>query len=310
MNNSPPKVAVALAAYNGTAYIAEQVDSILNQTGVEVTIFASIDASSDETEAWFERLAKVEFRVKLLTCGEVFGSAAPNFLRLIRNLNLEDFDYLSFSDQDDIWDQNKLIRAHRQMTAHEANGYSSNVTAFWSSGKKRLIKKSQPQKEWDHFFEAAGPGCTYVVRRNLACALQFTARQHRDRLSRLRYHDWFIYAFARINGHRWIIDEHPTLLYRQHATNQVGVNMGWKPFLKRVQKICTGEALGQATLIAQVSGLPMGHPVINLLKGGRIGMLRLALKAPHCRRKRIEQVFFFFSCVMAALWTPSRRLGE
>ena len=43
------KIAVLLASYNGVKYIKEQVDSILNQKEVDVTIFISDDLSTDGT---------------------------------------------------------------------------------------------------------------------------------------------------------------------------------------------------------------------------------------------------------------------
>lgn len=306
MSTAIPSVAVALAAYNGTDYIAEQVESILRQTGVIVTIFVSVDRSSDGTEAWFQRLAQDERRVILLDTGQVFGGAAPNFFRLLREMDLDHFDYLSFADQDDIWPDDKLVRAHQQLVMHGADGYSSNFIAFWPSGEKLLVSKAQPQRRWDYLFESAGPGCTYVMRRKLALALQEAARNQREGLAKLVFHDWFAYAFARVNGYRWLIDERPNLLYRQHGKNQFGVNAGAGPFLRRARQVISGEALVQAALIAQAAGLSDGHRVKAAMDDGRWGLLRLAFMARHCRRKRSEQVYFFFSCMLSAICLPSR----
>lgn len=309
MSMAIPSVAVALAAYNGTAYIAEQVESILRQTGVAVTIFVSVDRSADGTEAWFQRLAQDERRVILLDTGQVFGGAAPNFFRLLREIDLTSFDYLSFADQDDIWPSDKLVRAHQQMVIESADGYSSNFIAFWPTGKKLLVNKAQPQRLWDYLFESAGPGCTYVMCRKLALALQKAARNQQEDLANLVFHDWFAYAFARANGYRWLIDKRPNLLYRQHGKNQFGVNAGAGPFLRRARQVISGEALAQAALIAQATCLPDDHRVKAVMDGGRWGLFRLAFMARHCRRKRSEQVYFFFSCMLSAIFMPSRERG-
>jgi rhamnosyltransferase len=58
VNLPVPRVAVLLAAYNGMQYIAEQMDSILAQIGVDVTVFISVDRSTDGTEKWVEALAQ------------------------------------------------------------------------------------------------------------------------------------------------------------------------------------------------------------------------------------------------------------
>ena len=65
-----PRVAVLLAAYNGMAYIREQVESILAQDGVDVTIFFSVDRSTDGTERWVGELAGRDRRAVLLPYGE------------------------------------------------------------------------------------------------------------------------------------------------------------------------------------------------------------------------------------------------
>ena len=95
-----PRFVVCLAAYNGTAYIAEQIQSILDQKGVELDLFVSVDASTDGTENLLAEWAQSEPRLILLPFGEHFGGAGPNFYRLLRDIELAEFDYLSFADQD------------------------------------------------------------------------------------------------------------------------------------------------------------------------------------------------------------------
>ena len=43
------KLAVALPVFNGSKYLTEQLDSILNQKSVEVDIYIKDDASSDNS---------------------------------------------------------------------------------------------------------------------------------------------------------------------------------------------------------------------------------------------------------------------
>ena len=58
MNESvKPKVAVFLAFYDGAEWIKNQLDSILKQEDVAVTIFVSIDPSTDDSEALCHLLA-------------------------------------------------------------------------------------------------------------------------------------------------------------------------------------------------------------------------------------------------------------
>lgn len=300
-----PRFAVFLAAFNGMLYIADQIKSIILQENVDVQIFVSVDQSTDGTENYLIKMAALEPRLTLLPFGQKFGGASPNFYRLIRDVDLTGFDYLSFSDQDDIWLSNKLWRSHLLMIERSAVGYSSNVTAFWPSGKILLVNKAQPQRSSDYMFEAAGPGCTYVLQKNLALSLQHFVRSSGDILLRCGYHDWLIYAFAREKNFSWIIDDWSSIQYRQHQNNQIGVNSGWRSFWIRARKILNGHGFEQSLLIADLIHASLTPIVQHGLRGGRLGYLWLALRANQCRRKRLDQLWFFILCILFALAKPA-----
>jgi rhamnosyltransferase len=295
------KIAVLLAAYNGKRWLLEQVDSILNQRGVAVAIFVSVDSSTDGTEDWIDELSQKDSRVVVLPHWQRFGGAAPNFFRLIRDVELEPFDYVSFADQDDIWHLDKLIRATEQLSRQGADAYSSNITAYWPTGKELLICKSQPQRKWDHLFEAAGPGCTYVMAKPLIMEIKSFVCANWVRTQDLILHDWFCYAYARAHGYRWYIDPQPSMLYRQHVDNQVGVNNGLKAFLYRFKKITDGSGIKQSVLIAQLVGKDNTNFVMMWSGLKRSGFLRLAFFANECRRKRQERFLFFCACLFMAI---------
>jgi rhamnosyltransferase len=293
-----PKIAVCLAAFNGMSWIAEQLDSILAQSSVNVTVFVSVDQSTDGTEQWIDTRALKDSRIVVLPHGQRFGGAARNFFRLVHDVDFSDFDYVSFADQDDFWFATKLARADEILRRTGADAYSSNVIAFWPTGRRMLINKSQPQKKWDFLFEAAGPGCTYVMKVDFIRALQGRLHEQWDAVQQVSLHDWFAYAFARANGYKWVIDDQPGMLYRQHAGNQVGVNEGWRAFLRRASKVRQGWWLGQAVLIAQLVGV-QDDPFVRSWRGPyRFSALRLACYAGECRRRPREQILFALSCLV------------
>ena len=296
-----------MAAYNGILYIEDQINSILLQRNVNVQIFISVDRSTDGTESRLADWARSEKRLTLLPFGQYFGSAGPNFYRLLREVDLVGFDYVSFADQDDIWHPDKLWRAHCFMLENVAVGYSSNVTAFWPSGKERIVNKAQPQKSLDFMFEAAGPGCTYVLQMCLALSLQQLIRGADERLLFVRYHDWLIYVFARVNNYSWVIDDWSSMQYRQHANNQIGVNSGWRSYWLRVRKMLNGHGFEQSLLIANLVRASSTPVVQKGLLGGRLGFLWLALRANQCRRKRLDQLWFFILCILFAIAKPTNR---
>lgn len=298
---SLPNVAVFLAAYNGMDFITAQIESILAQENMNLHIFISVDRSTDGTEAFLTDWALSEARLTLLPFGERFGGAARNFFRLLNDVDLAGFDGLAFADQDDIWLPHKLARAHEVLSTTGADAYSSNVTAFWPNGRQTLIEKSQPQVPWDFLFEAAGPGCTYVMRQALACAMQRVVRQQWTELQGVGLHDWFAYAFSRAHGYQWVIDDVPTVRYRQHDHNQVGVNAGWRAFVHRAGKVLSGWGLAQSVLIARLVGLNQAPFVVRWADGSRFGLLYLALHAGQCRRRLRDQILFGVSCCVLSV---------
>jgi rhamnosyltransferase len=292
---------VCLAAYNGKPWLEEQLQSILAQESVDVTVFISVDASTDGTEAFIDALAAKEPRLRVLPHGQRFGGAAGNFFRLLREVDVSGFDFVSFADQDDVWFADKLARACATLRSQGAAAYSSNVTAFWPDGRELLVNKAQPQRRWDFLFESAGPGCTFVMEAGLIRQFKEAFEARWDELADVALHDWFMYAFARAHGYRWVIDPRPGMRYRQHAANQFGVNRGLRANLDRLNKMMKGWLLEQARLIAGLVGLGADPFVRRWSGGNRAGVFWLACHAMQCRRRFRDQVFFFVSLVILAV---------
>jgi len=296
-----PKIAVLLAAYNGMQWIEEQLVSILDQSSVVVTIYISVDPSSDGTESWCAAFCAAHEHVVLLPDAGRFGGAARNFFRLIRDVDFENYDAVAFADQDDIWHSDKLIRAMQIISARNIDAYSSNVTAFWSDGKEVFLDKSQPQVAWDYLFEAAGPGCTYVLSKPLVKALKDAVLQNWNQLQQVSLHDWYCYAFARSHGFDWFIDPRSTVLYRQHENNQVGANTGLSPLLQRYKTIHEGWWFTQVRVIAKLIGQGDEPLAKSWLRFRRRDLLALSLKSWQCRRRFRDKILFFFVCCLTAI---------
>lgn len=295
------RIAILLAAYNGAKYLQEQIDSILNQKDVEVTLFISVDPSTDGTEDFLEKTYGSYFQIIILENAGKFGGAAKNFFRLIRDVDFELFDYVAFADQDDIWYSDKLIRAVEMLTQTNSDGYSSNVLAFWEDGREQIVIKSQPQCQYDYLFEAAGPGCTYVMTQALASRIKSCIVKEWDNVQTVWLHDWFCYAYARANGFKWIIDEYPSMRYRQHSNNQVGVNKGLKAFSYRLKKVLFGGAMAQARDIACLIGIKETPFIKKWYSLTRFDFIRLSFYALQCRRKFKEKILFFVACLLLAI---------
>ncbi len=290
-----PKVAVLLAAYNGRRWIAEQLDTILAQNGVEVTLFISIDPGTDGTAAYLHDRAATEMRIKILPELAPSGCAARNFYRLLCDVDLHPFEYISLADQDDCWNVKKLARACEIIQRNGVEAYSSGVTAFWPSGREKKLEKAQPQQELDFLFEAAGPGCTYVFERRFALVMQHFLRSHRLKVDTIIAHDWLFYAFCRSHGYQWFIDTNALVRYRQHGRNELGANCGVAGMLRRFRLLRSGWYRSQVEQIAAICGM-LNHPLVAelLAQGwhGRLAVVRHINKLRRRMRDRFLLVLF------------------
>ena len=285
MGMTKPKVAVLLATYNGGQWVRAQVESIKEQQGVEVSLVASDDSSTDDTAAIVASL--IGPRDRLLPMGARQGSAARNFFRLLRQIDPRDYDYIALADQDDLWAEDRLARGIAALAAQNADGYSSSIQALWPDGRRTLIRKDFPQKKWDHLFESPGPGCTFILGRALAvalCAALQTEQRSREELIG-DCHDWFIYAFARARGYRWFIDSYPGVHYRQHATNAMGAHVGLAASRARWRRLRGGWYRDRVLTIADLIGAEDEWPVTRMRRYGWGDRLVLAANAFQFRRR-------------------------
>ncbi len=281
---------ILLAAYNGQKWLQTQIDSILyTRCEVDLELSLSVDVSNDATLEICNRYATIDTRVSILPYGDRYGGAGKNFYRLLKDTDLICYDYIAFCDQDDIWHENKLPRAIEKLQQYDC--YSSNVTAFWEDGREVLIDKAQPQRKWDFLFEAAGPGCTYVFKREVAMEFKAWLLERYHQVGEdIALHDWLLYAFARSQGYSWFIDPNPMMLYRQHANNQVGTNNSFGAAIKRLNMITSKWYRNQCTNIAE--HLALHHlPIVKYgLNKGYVGNLYLLFHINKLRRRLRDRV--------------------
>lgn len=231
-----PSIGVMLATYNGEKFVGQQIDSILSQKDVDTTLYIRDDQSTDGTRAILKDYAAT-FPDKIVLLPEAprrFGAACENFFSILIDIHAALHDYFAFSDQDDIWSPKKLSRAVTQMKEVNASGYASNLTAFSATPKTEwTIEKAHPQRRFDHLFQSASAGCTYVfdaVAANLIASRIGNLESHDwSGMS----HDWLCYAICRSHGLAWILDDWSGIRYRQHDQNQFGAMPGIRGVMKR-----------------------------------------------------------------------------
>lgn len=219
------KVLIILASYNGEKYIKEQIESLLSQERVTIKIVVFDDVSKDNTALVVSSFSADE-RIEFIQNSSPTGSAAANFFGAIKYLKddvFKQYDYISFSDQDDIWLPNKLDAAIQILKREQSSLYLSNLI-LWQENKdsKSIINKSHPQKDHDYLFEGGSAGCTYVFSNKFCIELKRTLEKVDYSNWMFFSHDWFVYFFARINDFRASIDSNAYILYRIHDDNVHG----------------------------------------------------------------------------------------
>jgi glycosyltransferase involved in cell wall biosynthesis len=233
------KVAILLCTYHGQSYLAEQLDSFEAQTFKNWSVFASDDGSTDDTHAILEAYRKRWCANKLSIH---FGPAegfVPNFLSLACNASIQ-ADYYAYSDQDDIWEANKLQRALEWLRSVPAH-----VPALYGS-RTRIVNKGNEPIGMSPLFTK--PPCfANALMQNIAGgntmvfneAARQLLRQVGDKVVVVS-HDWWVYLVVSGCGGEVFYDPYPSVRYRQHDSNLIGINRSWKARMARMQMVAKG----------------------------------------------------------------------
>ena len=125
-------VTVLMATYRGKQYLEQQLDTILAQT-VPVRILISDDGSDDGTREMLENYAGwYPEQVFLHHRTQHTGGAAGNFFWLMQEaLKDEKNEYIFFSDQDDVWENNKVsVMLHRMKVLEKGLGKQCPILLY------------------------------------------------------------------------------------------------------------------------------------------------------------------------------------
>ena len=215
------KIDILLATYNGSKYLHEQLDSILSQSYGNINVIIRDDGSSDNTVMIIKEYEQKDNRVKLLSDNLGNLGFVRNFEKLMKNSTSE---YLMFSDQDDIWYNNKVETSYKRIKAiEEKNGKScpilvhtnSKIMNYETRTKSLFISDCAKNSSFENsFFNFFVQGSTMLINGSLKReALPFSKEVY--------LHDRYLHLIAEFVGIRSYIDK-PTMDYRQHSNNEIG----------------------------------------------------------------------------------------
>lgn len=309
--NRLPTVAVLMAVYNGELYLHEQLDSILAQQNVEVKIYVRDDHSTDTTVEIITEFIRKTGKVFLLDSKPTQLRVTKNFYSIVREIDLTEIDYMCYSDQDDIWLPEKIEQAIKGLQINHVQCYASNLLRADANGNliqeksilKRLFnyllnRKSVKQTAFDHYLESASAGCTLVLQKDAALYFQKRINQIYELLPVDTSHDWSTYAITRLGGFKWFIDQRSFIIYRQHAENAYGANVGIAGISKLLEWFTSGRYRMHILMIEGLFNISNNHPpfieaVKNYRQGSIISRFRMAYAICRYRRKWVHRIIIF-----------------
>lgn len=225
------KVAVIMSTYNGEKYIREQIDSILNQTDVEVELFIRDDGSKDTTVKIIEEYEQMYSNVHV-DIGINLGFR-QSFIQEL--LSARGYEYYSFSDQDDYWEKEKLYQAclklQKVKNGRPAVYYSNLNVADANLNVYRTTKLQNRKKSLESLvMRRSIAGCTMVFNEHLWNKIAEVDVTD-DMLK--RGHDSFILSLCYALGGTVICDPNTYIRYRQHTSNTSGSSHGAAQRIKK-----------------------------------------------------------------------------
>ncbi len=218
-----PDVAILLSTRNGAAYLGEQLDSLLTQSHKQWQIFWRDDGSEDGTPGLMRDFAGAAGAGRVVDLNDNAGHVGitASFLGLLRRAPRGRI--VAFADQDDVWLPDKLARgvaALRAMEADQPGLYCARQRLV--AADLTPIRDSAPVRNAIGFPHAMtqniATGCTVMLNANAAGLLADAQAPTAETL-----HDWWAYVLVSACGGTVVADDTPTVLYRQHASNAVGV---------------------------------------------------------------------------------------
>lgn len=217
---------ILMAVYQGEAYVAEQIESILKQTYTDWTLLIGDDGSKDRTmEILLAYEAKYPSKIRVIPNKVNSGSAQANFFHL---LSLSKAAYAMTCDHDDVWLPDKVEKTMGEMERLERESPPGTPILVHTDlevvdENLRTIAPSMFQLQNLDSRRVSLPkllaqnvvtGCTMLANRPLLDLAK-------DPPGSAIMHDWWLALVAAAFGRIGFVPK-PTIRYRQHGNNEVG----------------------------------------------------------------------------------------
>lgn len=234
-----PKVAILLCTYQGQHFLEEQLMSFQAQNHRHWVLHVSDDGSSDDTRHILRRYQALLGADKMAVKEGPLQGFASNFLSLTLGQDAR-ADYYAYSDQDDVWEADKLERAVAWLQT-----VAPGVPALYCS-RTRVVDDQNVSIGLSPLFEKP-PSFANAIVQNIGggntMVFNEAARQliaQTINAKQVVSHDWWAYLLVSGCGGVVHYDPYPAVRYRQHADNLVGANNSWRARLFRMRLLAQG----------------------------------------------------------------------
>ena len=216
-----PSVVVLMSTYNGEKYLNDQIDSIISQKGnFRLSLIVRDDGSSDDTTEILNEYQKRQ--VLKWYQGSNIGPA-NSFMDLLYNCG--NFDYYAFSDQDDVWNNDKIesgietIKSIRRPCIYYCN--AKLVDNKLNSLGTIKNKKGRSLSKLAYLCSGCVIGCSMLMNNELVNIVRSNSKP-----LAIDFHDKYLSRICVATDGIILYDPKPHFKYRQHGDNVVGAVPG------------------------------------------------------------------------------------
>lgn len=222
-----PTVDILLASYNGEAFLAEQIESVLAQDFQDWRLLVRDDGSSDGTTAIISRyVSQYPDKINLIEDQDTGLGAAGNFARLIEQSRAP---YVMLCDQDDVWLPHKVGRMLAAIRELETESATEQPLLVFSDLTVVDRDLNMVHPSFWRFMLAdpvAGTSINRLMGQNVVTGCASICNRRLVELTlpipaEALMHDWWMALVAASLGQLRCFPE-ATVLYRQHGANTLG----------------------------------------------------------------------------------------
>lgn len=232
------KIIVVMSTYNGAKTIQKQMDSIFNQKGVALELFVRDDGSTDETLKILHQYAESHSNINIVR-GDNVGWEKSFMLALE---SAPEADYYAFSDQDDIWMENKIESGVEALKLHDNNKallYHCNKISVRENLKPlshQVRRTPQPFNHQNAMIQEFAQGCS-IIMNNKARDLVISHLPKR----KIAHDFWcglLCYLFGEI-----IYDDKKHFYHISYGNNASGEGHMLKSWIGRLKRMLRGDEI-------------------------------------------------------------------